>query len=319
MSQSRTLSTFMKPRVVPWEERRPFQQKNQKRDDALLPRHMPTVPEHRNLTLEAWVGSWNASDLEMRRTGIVKLRTDVWSVPLRPDIVHHVVTCQRACRRKARVKTKGRSEVRGGGKKPRPQKGTGKSRISSIRAPHWRGGGRAHPLTPRDWSYKLPRKVVSLGLRVALSDKYRRGALVVLEDVGLQQHKTALLSQKLNALGIRETGQTVMIIGSNDGADPGQRNLHLASRNLEHCHVTFASYATVYDLVRAAILVIGLDGLRDLETRFEKFLGPFERPIYVRCDPALAPSSTSPPVVGMSGAKESDDQRESVVSAGSHT
>ncbi|KAL3899987.1 MAG: hypothetical protein SGPRY_012544, partial [Prymnesium sp.] len=160
-------------RVQPTDMRRPFAQKNRRRDDVHEPRQLPAVPICTGPSVQAWLSSWDNP-----RIGIASLRADVWSIPLRQDIVHRVVFWQRACMRQGTAQTKGRGDVKGGGRKPRPQKGTGKSRQGSIRAPQWRGGAKAFPKMLRSYRYFLPRKVQTLGMKVALSDKYRRGALV---------------------------------------------------------------------------------------------------------------------------------------------
>ena len=162
MSQQKT--TWRKPHTLDakavWPSwlRKPGSQKNARRDDALVPRLAPAVPEWTTPSLQAWLSCWGATKNPMR-VGIAKLPTNVWGMPLRSDIVHRVVTWERACLRKGNNSTKGRADVHGGGKKPRPQKGTGKSRQGSIRAPQWRGGGRAHGPKPRDFSYQLGRQV----------------------------------------------------------------------------------------------------------------------------------------------------------------
>ena len=190
----RLLGTYQ---PVPQSLRRPHQQKNRRRDDALVPRMEATVPQTPSPFVQAWLSSWDEP-----RAGIAKLRSDVWAMPLRTDIVHRCVTWQRACMRQGTSKTKHRHEVRGGGRKPRPQKKTGRSRQGSIRSPLWVGGGHAHPKRPRDFSYKLNRKVVSLGFRMALSDKYRRNALIVLRDLELESDSTEELESRLANLGI---------------------------------------------------------------------------------------------------------------------
>ena len=143
---------------IPWELRRPFQQVNRRRDDKHEERLLPAIPETLAPYVEAWVSSWERPAV---RGGLVQLRSDVWAMPLRPDIVHRVVTWQRAGRRQGTAKTKSRAEVKGGGRKPRPQKGQGRSRQGSIRAPQWRGGGKAHGARPKDWSYHLNAKVLA--------------------------------------------------------------------------------------------------------------------------------------------------------------
>lgn len=147
--------------------------------------------------VEAWLSAWGEP-----RVGIAKLQSDVWAMPLRTDIVHRVFEWQRACMRQGTAKTKGRAEVRGGGKKPWRQKGTGRARHGSIRSPIWVGGGDTFPKKPRDFSYKMNQKVVSLGIKTALSDKYRRSALVVMRDLKLETYEPQELESKLRGLGI---------------------------------------------------------------------------------------------------------------------
>ena len=188
-SFARDLSSAVLPQAL----RRSFQNKDGRRDDALLPRMPAAVPELTSPSVQAWISAWGQP-----RVGIAQLRADVWTMPMRTDIVHRVVTWQRACMRQGTGASKGRHEVRGGGRKPRPQKGSGRSRQGSIRAPQWKGGGNAFPKRPRDFSYKLPLKVQSLGLKTALSDKYRRGALVVMRDYALaSEHANPDLAAKL--------------------------------------------------------------------------------------------------------------------------
>eukprot|EP00967_Tisochrysis_lutea_P144410 scaffold269579_cov35-Tisochrysis_lutea.AAC.1 len=273
----------------PWSERRPFQQRNARRDDRLLERYPPLVPASRESHLQAWVSCWDSAE-QPARLGIERLRADVWDMPLRPDIVHRCVLSQLAARRTVRGAGKRRSEVRGGGRKPRPQKGTGRSRQGSIRAPHYRGGGVAHPRMPRDWSFSLPKKVVAHGVRVALSDKYRRGALVVVEQTELAEGKTQLLTEKLSHLGLsfdqnQNSGHKVLIVGSNSHENAAQAACKLASQNIPWVDMVHAANCSVLKLVTHSVLLIGKDGLRDLEARFDQQAVP----------PGTLPMRTWPP------------------------
>jgi len=256
-------------RVVPHAERRPFQQRNKRRDDVLAPRHAPAVPSTPGGFVQAWLSSW-----EEPRVGIVPLRADVWDMPLRPDIVHRVVFWQRACMRAGVAKTKGRGEVSGGNRKPRPQKGTGKSRQGSIRAPHFRGGGRAFPKRQTSYKFFLPRKVQTLGLKVALSDKYRRGALVILDDLAVESHKTAQLEAKLGGLGFDLEKHRVMVLTAGDKDDPskpdaGMSNLVRAAGNIFKVSTQTADECNVFDLVRHQLLMVDKGSLAELEARFD--------------------------------------------------
>ena len=108
----------------------------------------------------------------------------LFAAPLRRDVLHRVVEWQRAGARQGTAKTKDRGEVSGSGKKPHPQKGTGRARQGTKRAPHHRGGGVAHGKEPRDFSFHLTKKLRALGLRTALTVKHAQGGLRILEDAG---------------------------------------------------------------------------------------------------------------------------------------
>lgn len=262
--------------VIPQRLRRPFQQKNRRRDQVLEPRLQPGVPTTLQPQLEAWLSSWTEP-----RLGITKLRADVWGMPLRPDIVSNVLVWQRACMRQGTASSKGRGEVRGGGRKPRPQKGTGRSRQGSIRSPIWRGGGRAFPKKPRDFSYKLPRKIVTLGIKSALSDKYKRNALIVLDSLAMEKPQASDLVQNLTELGFDTDQHKVLLINScSEGWKPTMfrplkkqqsmllkpvDNLEIAAENLENVRVCRAQDANVYDLLRYPTLIVDLQSLAELE------------------------------------------------------
>eukprot|EP00900_Chrysochromulina_parva_P026211 jgi/Chrpa1/8223/Chrysochromulina_OHIO_Genome00002402-RA len=310
---------------TPHAERRPFQQPNRRRDDQLLPRMPPAVPEVIGQPfVQAWLSAWGEP-----RAGIAPLRADIWTLPLRTDIVHRVVTWQRACMRQGTSKTKGRHEVRGGGRKPRPQKGSGRSRQGSIRSPLFVGGGHAHPKRPRDFSYKLNLKVQSLGIKTALSDKWRRGALIVMRDYALastEQRPTGMarrtaalsaqLSQELSALGIDLSRQRVMMVTSDrgwsahDGAVDAaaaeqltreQHELLTASSALEGVLVRTVSEASTLELVKHHLLMISLEALDDLNERFSN-----ERVVGFVANPSAMPSSV---VAALASGKSSSAQQ----------
>lgn len=256
-------------RIVPLGERRPFAQRNKRRDDVLEPRLAPAVPSTQGGFVQAWLSSWDEP-----RAGIVPLRADVWDMPLRPDIVHRVVFWQRACMRWGGAKTKNRGEVSGGGRKPRPQKGTGKSRQGSIRAPHYRGGGRAFPKRQTSYKFFLPRKVQTLGLKVALSDKYRRGALVVLDDLAVETHQTSQLEVKMSALGIDLNKHRVMMLTAGDKddptlPDPSMTKVVRAAGNIFKVTAQTSEQCNVFDLVRHQLLLVDKASLAQLERRFD--------------------------------------------------
>lgn len=186
----------------------------------------------------------------------------VFGAPFRPDILHRVVRWQRAKRRAGTACVKTRAEVRGGGKKPRPQKGSGRSRAGSIRSPLWRGGGKAHGPRPRDWSHSLPKKVRALGLRVALSVKFREGRLRVIGNTELEAPKTKLMAQLAQDHGM-DRGAT-MIVG-----DERDEPLLRASGNLHYLKVMPQRGANVYDILKREQLVLTTDAIAQLTARLK--------------------------------------------------
>eukprot|EP00730_Choanoeca_flexa_P015608 TRINITY_DN7202_c0_g1_i2.p1 TRINITY_DN7202_c0_g1~~TRINITY_DN7202_c0_g1_i2.p1 ORF type:complete len:290 (+),score=5.83 TRINITY_DN7202_c0_g1_i2:3-872(+) len=138
----------------------------------------------------AWISSFPGA----HRVGMMELHPTVFGQDIRRiDLLHRTVVWQRSLWRTGNAKVKGRAEVRGGGKKPHPQKGTGQARASSIRAPNWRGGGVVHGPVPRDWSLKLPRKVRVKALMTAISTRYQQGDLDIVDDVYMPTRKTKVL------------------------------------------------------------------------------------------------------------------------------
>lgn len=134
--------------------------------------------ENHDSGILAWVTSFTGED----PIGIIELNEFVFGANPRIDILHRVVVWQRAKKRAGTAKVKNRSERRGGGRKPWRQKGTGRARQGSIRAPQWRKGGRVHGPVPRSYKYSLPKKVRRMGLRTALSVRYAQGDLHIVDS-----------------------------------------------------------------------------------------------------------------------------------------
>ena len=142
-------------------------------------------------------------DLDNKKAGAIELDDAVFAVPVRGDILSRAVDWQLAKRRSGNHKVKQRSEVSGGGHKPFRQKGTGRARQGTSRAPQMRGGGVVFGPAPRDHSIGLPKKVRKLALKTALSAKLSEGKLVVLESAELKSAKTAELAKRIDKLGWR--------------------------------------------------------------------------------------------------------------------
>lgn len=192
--------------------------------------------------------------------GTVQLHHFVFGAPARVDILHRIVVWQRAKRREGSAKVKDRSEVRGGGRKPWRQKGSGKARHGSIRAPQWKGGGVVHgPRGPKSYEYTLPQKVKNLGLRAALSIKYSQGDLTVVDALQFPSHRVREVLPVLE----REKWESVLMV---DGGDV-DKNLCYATRNLEKVDVLPARGLNVYSMLLRDKLVLSIGAVRLLEQR----------------------------------------------------
>jgi large subunit ribosomal protein L4 len=133
----------------------------------------------------------------------LELPDEIFGIEPNVPVMHQVVTAQLAAKRAGTHSTKTRAEVQGGGAKPWRQKGTGRARQGSIRAPQWRGGGVAHGPHPRDYSQRTPKKMIRLALRSALSDRMSEGKLMVVDDWGVTEPRTKSGVQLLVSLGLR--------------------------------------------------------------------------------------------------------------------
>jgi len=180
-------------------------------------------------------------DLSNNKVGTLDLADAVFAAPVNEALLYEAVRHHLAGVRRGTAKTKTRHEVAGSGKKLWKQKGTGRARMGSIRSPLWRHGGTTHGPQPRDYSYKLPRKMQLGALRSALSAKLRDGELRVVREFSVTEPKTKLMRQTLGAL---DAGRTVLLV---DNAD--NRNLELSSRNLEGVKLVASRDVNVYDLL----------------------------------------------------------------------
>jgi large subunit ribosomal protein L4 len=156
------------------------------------------------------------------KQGKVDLPDDIFGIEPNVPVMHQVVNAQLAAARSGTHSTKGRAEVSGGGAKPWRQKGTGRARQGSIRAPQWRGGGIAHGPKPRDYSQRTPKKMVRLALRSALSDRARDGKVIVVDAWGIDEPKTMRAVELLSALGLRTKGEreqrVLLVLGRTEDA-----------------------------------------------------------------------------------------------------
>jgi large subunit ribosomal protein L4 len=189
--------------------------------------------------------------------GSVDLHDDLFAAPVNEAVLHQVVTAQLAGRRTGTADTKTRGEVRGGGKKPYRQKGTGRARQGSRTAPHYRGGGAVFGPHPRSYEQRLPRKMKRLALRSALTAKLGDEAIRVVDSFGLEAIKTASVLGVLSALNA--TGRVLVVSPAAD------ETLRLSARNLPTVEVILADSLNVVDILNADTLVIEQPALARME------------------------------------------------------
>ncbi len=194
--------------------------------------------------------------------GTVDLSAQVFNERPRDHLVYEVVQMQLAGRRSGTASSKTRAEVRGGGRKPWAQKGTGRARAGSSRSPIWEGGGTAHGPHPRDYGYKVPAQARRVALRAVLSDRCRSGAMILIDAVELAEAKTKRVIELLARLGISES---VLIV---DAA--GNDALERAARNLPNVKVLRTEGVNVYDVLRYKRLLLTRRAAEALAARLER-------------------------------------------------
>jgi large subunit ribosomal protein L4 len=206
--------------------------------------------------------SVNIVDLNNAPVGSIELSDDVFGAEVNEALLYEAVKQYTASRRGGNAATKTRHEVSGSGKKLWKQKGTGRARMGSIRSPLWRHGGTTHGPQPRDYSYKLPRKMMLGALRSALSAKLRDGALRIVQSFNLADHKTKNMAFVLGKLEVKKT---VLLVEAGEN-----ENLLRASRNLEGVKLVPTKDVTVYDLLRHQEVLLSETAARKLSEGLAK-------------------------------------------------
>lgn len=203
----------------------------------------------------------NVTTLEGKAAGKVSLSDAIFGLEPREDILARVVRWQLAKKQQGTHKSLGRAEISRTGAKMFRQKGTGRARHSSARAPQFRGGGKAHGPVVRSHEHDLPKKVRALGLRHALSAKVRAEDLIIVDDLAAKEAKTKALSGSLEKLGLSK----VLFIG---GAELDQ-NFARAAKNIPNVDVLPIHGINVYDILRCGKLVLSKSAIEALEERFK--------------------------------------------------
>jgi large subunit ribosomal protein L4 len=201
-------------------------------------------------------------NLNGETVGQVTLSDAVFAAEVNPHTLHEAVRWQQAGERAGTHKTKVRSEVQGSGKKLWRQKGTGRARVGSIRSPIWRHGGTVHGPRPRDYSYRLPRKMLLGALRSALSAKLAADQMTVVDGWPLESHKTKAFRQTIAKLDKGSRNRLVV-------EPKGNRNLELAGRNLANFAMVPPHELRPYDLLLCDRLFVSRDTALRLSTSLE--------------------------------------------------
>jgi len=197
-------------------------------------------------------------DAAGKKKTAVKGNPDIFGIEPNTYAMHTVVRSQLAALRSGTHATKTRGMVRGGGAKPWRQKGSGRARQGTIRAPQWAGGGVVFGPSPRNYAFKVPNKVIKLAMRSALAAKVADEQLIVVEAFDFDKPSTKAGAALLSTLGL-EGVKTTIVIGNEDD------NAYLSLRNLERVRVIFAFEVNTYDLIDNKMLVLSKDALAFIE------------------------------------------------------
>jgi large subunit ribosomal protein L4 len=195
-------------------------------------------------------------NMQGSKVGEFELPAAVFGAEVNKSVLHDSVVNYLANQRQGTQSTKTRTEVSGGGKKPFRQKGTGRARQGSTRAPQWVKGGVALGPKPRDYSYNLNKKVKKLAMISALSAKAAEGEVAVVENLAMDEIKTKTMATLLNAVGAKKA----LVVTSENN-----KNVYLSTRNIKGAKTAFVGMLNVYDILNSDILVAGQDAVAKLE------------------------------------------------------
>ncbi len=195
-------------------------------------------------------------NIDGKQIGDIELNDNIFGVEVNSHVMHRAVVQNLANKRQGTQSAKTRAEVRGGGKKPWRQKGTGRARIGSIRAPHWTGGGIVFAPKPRDYSHKLNKKEKRLALKSALTDRVNEGKLIVVDSLSLEEIKTKKMAGVFKNLNVNKGLLVVM---------QENRNAALSARNIAGFKVASTSTINVYDILKYDNFIVTKDAIEKIE------------------------------------------------------
>jgi large subunit ribosomal protein L4 len=235
-------------------------------------------------------------NLSGKKVGQVDLADAVFGAKVNPHLLHEASRWYMREIRSGTHKTKDKSEVSGAGRKLWRQKGTGRARVGSIRSPLWRHGGTVHGPKPRDYSYALPKKMLLGALRSALSAKLADQKLTVVDEWSLDTHKTKALAE---ALGKLNHTKSSLIVSHGEN-----RNLELASRNLERVKLVAPNAVQAYDLLNHDLLLLSKEAVARLVRTLDPEAAAAATPHVESIAPAPAAKKEAAPKAAKSGAKK---------------
>lgn len=198
-------------------------------------------------------------DMSGKELREIEISEVLFASDINETAVHQAVVNHLANRRQGTQSTKTRSEVRGGGRKPWRQKGTGSARQGSTRSPQWKGGGVVFAPKPRDYSYKLPKSLKKVALYSALTSKFNDGKMIVVDNISFDAPKTSKMVEFFDKLGARKP----LVV-----TETVDKNVYLSARNIEKAAVTYADLINVYELLKHDNLVISESALKRVEEVF---------------------------------------------------
>lgn len=203
------------------------------------------------------MASVSVYNMEGKETGKMELNDSIFAAPVNEHLVHRAVVLQLANKRQGTQKAKTRSEVRGGGRKPWRQKGTGHARQGSIRAPQWKGGGVVFAPVPRDYSFKMNKKEKANAMKSALTSRVNEEKFLVMESLKFDEIKTKKMVSVLDALKVKKA---LVILDGEDNA-----NVALSARNIEGVKAITTNTINVYDILKYETVIITKSAVSKIE------------------------------------------------------
>lgn len=199
----------------------------------------------------------NVYNMLGEQVGDIELKDDIFGIEVNQHVVYEVVKNQLANKRQGTQSVKTRAEVRGGGRKPWRQKGTGRARQGSIRAPHWTGGGVSFAPKPRDYSYSVPKKVKRLAMKSALTSKVENNEIIVVDELSFDIPKTKDMVQVLDRLN---ASKKALIVTAEKN-----ENVIRSSKNIPNVQTTVVSNLNVYDILKYDSFIITKEAVKKVE------------------------------------------------------